>query len=283
MRRAAAAADSERRNDDTIALPHGRVYFCGDHATSPQFGTSHLIIHLINLDRSDDRLAEFQRVNRQIASVTRFPAVDGHKLDIASLIANGTIEQAATANYSQGAIGAALSHGALWDKAIEDGQPITVCEDDAIFHADYERLSEALIATIAPDWDFVLWGWNFDANLLIDLIPGVSPCLCSFNQEALVARADDFRTQPIQPQALPLLRAFGIPCYSVSPRGAHLLKKTCLPIRPTEIFFQGMNRYIPNVGIDVAMNEAYPNMKSYVAFPPLVITKNERHRSTIQA
>jgi hypothetical protein len=48
------------------------------------------------------------------------------------------------------------------------------------------------------------------------------------------------------------------------------------------IFFPGINRYIPNVGIDVAMNAAYPIMKSYVSFPPLVITKNERHRSTIQ-
>jgi GR25 family glycosyltransferase involved in LPS biosynthesis len=80
---------------------------------SPHFGTSHLIVHLINLDRSHDRLAEFQRVNRQITSVTRFPAIDGRKLDIASLLASGTIERAATANYSQGAIGAALSHGAL--------------------------------------------------------------------------------------------------------------------------------------------------------------------------
>jgi hypothetical protein len=50
--RATAAAHWERWNDDTIALPHRGVYFCGDHATSPQFGTSHLIVHLIDLDRS---------------------------------------------------------------------------------------------------------------------------------------------------------------------------------------------------------------------------------------
>jgi GR25 family glycosyltransferase involved in LPS biosynthesis len=241
-----------------------------------------VIIHLINLDRSQDRLAEFQRVNGQTANVSRFCAVDGRTLDVASLVANGTIEQAATANYSPGAIGAALSHMALWDKAIEDGIPLTVCEDDAIFHSEFERRSEAVIATLPPDWDLISWGWNFDANLLIDFMPGISPCLCSFDQGALVAHAHDFKTRDIRAQAFPLLRSFGIPCYSISPRGAQLLKKACFPIRATQIFFPGINRHIPNCGIDVAMNDAYPKMKSYVAFPPLVITKNEQHRSTIQ-
>jgi glycosyl transferase family 25 len=247
------------------------------------FGISSVLIHLINLDRSHDRLVEFQRINRHIAkSVIRFPAIDGRKQDITALLANGTIERAIATKYSPGAIGCALSHGALWNKAIEENQPITVCEDDAIFHSDYERLSKTTIAAISPGWDFVLWGWNFDQTLLIDLIPGVSPCLCAFDPQMLAARTDNFRTQRIDPRAMPLIQALGTPCYSVSPRGARLLQNTCFPIRPTDIFFPGVNQYFPNVGIDVAMNAAYPNMRSYAAFPPLVITKNERHRSSIQ-
>jgi glycosyl transferase family 25 len=248
---------------------------------SCRFGISPLFIHLINLDRSHDRLTEFQRVNRHIANVIRVPAIDGHKQDITALLANGTIEQAIATKYSPGAIGCALSHGALWNKAIEEDQPITICEDDAIFHSDYEQLSKTIIAAM-PGWDFVLWGWNFDQTLLINLLPGVSPCLCAFDPEMLRANADNFRTQRINPQALPLIQALGIPCYSVSPRGARLLQKTCFPIRSTDIFFPGVNCYFSNTGIDVPMNEAYPNMRSYVAFPPLVITKNERHRSLIQ-
>lgn len=240
-----------------------------------------MAIHLINLDRSQDRLAEFHRVNGQI-NVNRFCAVDGQTLDVAALVADGLIEPAATTNYSPGAIGAALSHRALWSKAIDENTPLTVCEDDAIFHSEFERLSEAVIATLPPDWDFILWGWNFDASLLIDFIPGVAPCLCSFDHGSLVAHAHDFRNRHISAQAFPLLRSFGIPCYSISPRGAQSLTNACFPIRATQIFFPGLNRHIINFGIDVAMNDAYPKTKSYAAFPPLVITKNEQDRSTTQ-
>ena len=73
-----------------------------------------------------------------------------------------------------------------------------------------------------------------------------------------------------------MLRAFGAPRYSISPRGAQALKSACFPIRETEIYFPGIDRRIPNVGIDVGMNQTYPSMKAYAAFPPLVITKNER-------
>ena len=241
-----------------------------------------MIIHLINLDRSPDRLAEFQRVNEHIANVDRFSAVDGQTVDVASLVTNRMIDPVAKPSYSQGAIGAALSHGALWSRAIEENRPLTICEDDAIFHSEFERLSQSLIATLPPDWDLISWGWNFDANLLIDFIPGISPCLCTFDQGSLVIHATDFKTRRVQPLAFPLLRSFGIPCYSVSPRGAQLLKSTCFPLRTMTIFFPGIGRHIPNVGIDVVMNAAYPNMKAYVSFPPLVITKNERNRSTIQ-
>jgi glycosyl transferase, family 25 len=209
--------------------------------------------------------------------VIRFPAVDGRTLNVEALIANGTIDRAAaTTHYTPGAIGATLSHDALWTKAIDAQQSITICEDDAIFNANYARSSRAVIDRLPADWDFILWGWNFDANLLIDFIPGVSACLCNFDQASARAGVEAFRQQEIVSHPLLLLRAFGVPCYSISPRGAQLLKSTCFPIRAIDIYFPGIDRHIPNVGIDVVMNNAYPNMKAYIAFPPLVLTKNER-------
>jgi glycosyl transferase, family 25 len=236
-----------------------------------------MLTHLINLDRSTERLSRFQAINAHLPDVIRFPAVDGRKLDTESLIANGTIDRAsATSHYTPGAIGAALSHIALWTKAIDAQQSITVCEDDAIFNLNYAQSSQSLIDMLPADWDFILWGWNFDSNLLIDFMPGVSGCLCWFDQASLVAGVETFRTQDIASRPLPLLRAFGAPCYSVSPRGAQALKSACFPIRETEMYFPVIDRHIPNVGIDIGMNLAYPDIKAYAAFPPLVITKNER-------
>ena len=41
-------------------------------------------------------------------------------------------------------------------------------------------------------------------------------------------------------------------------------------------------RELPNLEIDVMMSNAYSQIQSFAAFPPLVITKNERSKSTIQ-
>lgn len=241
-----------------------------------------MFTYLINLDRSPERLSGFQAVNAHLENVVRFPAIDGGKQDIAALIAGGSIDQVSATHYTPGAVGAALSHIALWTRAIDAQQSLTVCEDDAIFNANFAQASRLLIETLPADWDFILWGWNFDANLLVDLIPSVSACLCKFDPGSLVAGVETFRTQAIVSRALPLLRSFGIPCYSISPRGAQALKSACFPIRAGDIYFPGMNQLIANVGIDVAMNNAYPAIKAYAAFPPLVVTKNERATSTIQ-
>jgi glycosyl transferase, family 25 len=128
----------------------------------------------------------------------------------------------------------------------------------------------------------VLWGWNFDSILYFDLLPGISSCVSLFDQQAMRSGVESFQVQPILPRLFRLLRAFGIPCYSISPKGAQLLRGHCLPLREMPVFFPGLNREIPNNGIDIMTNDAYPRINAYVSFPPLVITKNEHERTTIQ-
>jgi glycosyl transferase, family 25 len=86
----------------------------------------------------------------------------------------------------------------------------------------------------------------------------------------------------VTPQAFRLTRALGIPCYSVSPKGARALKAACLPLARIKVHFPGLNRHLPNFGIDVMMNNAYPQISAFVSFPPLVITRNEIRKSTVQ-
>jgi hypothetical protein len=49
----------------------------------------------------------------------------------------------------------AKSHVALWDMAMETGQPLTRCEDDAIFNDGFEFDADQVIRTLPPEWD--LW------------------------------------------------------------------------------------------------------------------------------
>jgi hypothetical protein len=43
-----------------------------------------------------------------------------------------------------------------------------------------------------------------------------------------------------------------------------------------------MGYFLDNVGIDVMTAMAYPLTQSFVCFPPLVISKNEIDKSTVQ-
>ena len=239
-------------------------------------------IHLINLDRSTERLAEFKAANPHLENVRRFSAIDGYRQDIAALVKSGIFEAGVAEGYTPGALGAALSHLALWEEAIAAGQDVTICEDDAIFNRHFAATAARVIGALPPDWDFILWGWNFDSYLLFDLPGGVSPCLCCFDEEQMRAAVAPFQDQAVTPQAFRLRRALGIPCYSISPKGARALKAACLPLARIKVHFPGLNRHLPNFGIDVMMNNAYPQISAFVSFPPLVITRNEIRKSTVQ-
>ena len=61
-----------------------------------------------------------------------------------------------------------------------------------------------------------------------------------------------------------------------------MLRDRCLPLRQMDVHFPGLNRALYNTGIDIPMNDAYPEIEAYVGFPPLVVTKNEHETTTVQ-
>jgi glycosyl transferase, family 25 len=240
-----------------------------------------LKIHLINLERSPQRLTTFLEANGHLNGLERFPAVDGKLIDRKALEREGVID-GALPYYTDGAVGAALSHLKLWDLAIESGQPVTLAEDDAIFHHRFEEYTSRLLASLPDDWDYVLWGWNFDSILAFDLLPGVSACVAQFNQEQMRQNVQAYQAMSLSPMPYRLHRAFGLPSYTVSPLGAQRLKDFCLPLREMSVFYPGLNRHLPNRALDDMLNSNYPDSNSYVSVPPLVLTKNEHAISTIQ-
>ena len=236
-------------------------------------------IYVVNLDRSPARLATFRRTNAHLPEVERFAAVDGSQVDRAALVES--LLMAAELKYTNGAVGCALSHIRLWERTVDMGKPITICEDDAVFHRQFDDLSSRVMATVASDWDLIVWGWNLDSILMFDLMPGVTPCLATFDQSNMRAGIDAFQTMALQPVAYRLWRAFGTVCYSISPRGAAKLQEEALPLRPLTVDFPMINPAFPNNGIDIVMNSLYRSMNAYVSMPPLVLTPNEHAQSTV--
>ena len=238
-----------------------------------------MVVHVINLDRSPERRDLFGRRNAHLGRVVRFSAVDGSRLDLAALRRDGALQ--GDPPYTPGAIGACLSHATLWRRAVASGEPLTIAEDDAVFARNFRDASARLLAALPPDWDFVLWGWNFDAYLWADLLPGVSPAVISMDQNRMRQNIEAFTTQSVAPQPLKLLHFFGMPCYSVSPRGAQRALAFCLPIRAQRIAFEGFNVVVENRSQDFMLNAIMPKLNGFVSVPPLVVTENRKEDSTI--
>jgi tetratricopeptide (TPR) repeat protein len=76
--------------------------------------------------------------------------------------------------------------------------------------------------------------------------------------------------------------AFGMPCYTISPKGARAFKTRCFPLRPMVVHIPEGLRAPPHcehfrtVGFDNTMNNAYRHLNSFVCFPPLVVAQSAR-------
>lgn len=236
-------------------------------------------IQVISLVRSAARREEFARWNAHL----RFEfadAVDGRELTLESIQASNSF--APGLPYTPGAYGCALSHRRLWEKVIEVGRPLTIAEDDAVFRLDFEEQHAHALRDLPPDWDFVLWGWNFDSIVALNAMRGISTGIFIFDQSQLRQAIPAFQRADDRSHLLRLNKCFGIPAYTLSPSGAKKFKSQCFPLAPFNLFFPVLEREMPNNGIDMAMNRIYETTQSYVCIPPLVVSKNEQSISTIQ-
>jgi len=240
-----------------------------------------MLINLINLDRSPDRLAEFTRNNSFLPQIRRFSGIDGKSLDLAALVAEGLL--APDTPWSVGAIGSSLSHVRLWEEAIETRRAVTICEDDVVFNRHFTTASRALLHALPSGWDFVLWGWNFDVYTAYELVRGAGTCVAHLDQASLAQGLAEFQVQRFTPQPFRLIRAFGQPCYTISPRGAAALRQACLPLRAATVQLPEVGGHVVAQDVGVLAPGTYPAINAYLCWPPLAATPNDPTRSTVLA
>lgn len=229
-------------------------------------------VTVISLERTPERLREFTLLNARHLKFSVFPAIDGSQISPELLVQNGLFD--GSLRWKPGAIGLALSHATLWKTVASCSTPITVCEDDAIFHPNFEKASSELIASLPSDWDLVMWGWNFDAPLAVDLAQTLCTSWATFDQESLRKNVPTFLRTQICPNLYKLRNACGTLCYSISASGAAKFLVNALP-------FRKMHPDVTPEGIDITMNHFYGAFNCHVAIPPLVVTMNDKTKSTV--
>ena len=238
-----------------------------------------MLINLISLERTPERLVAFTRNNGFLPQLRHVPAVDGRLLDPAQLTAAGIL--APGTNWTAGAIGNGLSHVRLWEEAIQTRKPVTVSEDDVVFNRHFTTAARSLLHQLPEDWDFVLWGWNFDVYTAFELVRGAGLCIAHLEQHSLAAGLAEFQQQRFTPQPFRLIRAFGQPCYTISPRGAEKLRQACLPFRAAVVPLPEVQGNVTAKDLGVLAPGAYPQINAYLCFPPLAASPNDPALSTV--
>ncbi len=236
------------------------------------------VVQVISLQRTPQRRERFVEQNRGLAFAF-FDAVDGSRVTrdhpgIRRLVPPGL------QFYTAGAVGVALSHLTLWQRAERDNAVMTIAEDDAILRHDFYPRMQETIAGLPQDWDLIMWGWNFDSILSLHEMPNITTAVVNFDQERLRASIPAFQALDTPVHALRLGKCFGTCGYSISPSGARRFRENCFPLRNSSVYFPGLNQFVAANGIDIAMNAIYPLSRSFVCFPPLVVSRNEHAEST---
>ncbi|MDB5650971.1 MAG: hypothetical protein JWL62_2491 [Hyphomicrobiales bacterium] len=234
---------------------------------------------LLNMEKDVRRLERFTQRCPPGLSVCRLVGVPGSELSRDLLAREGMILP--DLHYSNPALGNAHSHVSLWRLAIVGNRTVTILEDDAVLSFDFVVKANELLDKVDGDWDILLWGWNFDAFLWVEMPERVGIAKIQCDETLLRHNIEHFMTQRVERVTLRLRHAFGIMSYSVSPKGARRLIDICLPLSNELVAFPDCGVVVENKTIDARMNLAFPQINGFVCFPPLAVSENKHERSNI--
>lgn len=234
-------------------------------------------VHVLNLERTPERWVEFRRRNEHLPHVRRAQAVDGR--DVYRFSGETKTILAEDLHYTPGAVGCALSHIHQWQQCVADGLPRTILEDDAWAHFDFQQHAYGLIEAY-PRFDIIVWGWNWDCPVQFKKLPGLFSTQLVMNPVELQTNIEIYQRSLLpQPSLYELEFCFGTPAYTITPKGAAQLLEKLLPLRNFKM--ETPSFMAENTGIDVALNTVYRQLRAYVCYPPLVVTANDKSKSTI--
>lgn len=240
-------------------------------------------IFVINLKISEDRRKAFHEYNsKSLKNYEFYNAIDGKTLDINNL--DKSILTKGSKNYTNGAIGCALSHLKLWEKCIELNKPIIIMEDDAIVSNNFTKHVNNLMNNLLPkNWDIVQLSCNFDSILSYNNTE-YEKCHCIFNKTKMTQQdIHNFINSKINTTIAKLNHSFGTSAYIITPNGAKILKEKCFPLNNTILNLPFLNN-IMCISIDCMMNTIYKDISAYICVIPFVITNHisDEYKSTIK-
>lgn len=246
-----------------------------------------LPIYLINLPRQTERLETFKINNAFLKEhINVFPAYEGIRLARRQLIMDGLITE--KNNYKARALGILKSHYELWKIAADSEHGITIMEDDVIIHPDFIKESTK-VTNSDHQHDIIAWGYNIDWPIRLQNAKGLPSSLISYlvqvgktefaaiNQIGSYGDKIDkkvYLSQSITPDLIACKMFAGLPCYSITPKGAKALLEQ-FPIDCYNIRFYGTLSAINyEYGIDITLEYLTRDMNVVLSSPFLAYSEN---------
>ena len=225
-------------------------------------------IFVISLKKSLDRRKKFDKLNKEYIEYEYFDAIDGNTIG-----KNTNIIKQNASNYSNGALGCALSHLRLWNKCIELNKPIVIMEDDVFVSKEFNKHIDNVIKMLPSSWHILQLSFNCDSILSYSNM-NFEDSICFFTKNKFNDKdIESFQNSIIYPTVAKLKMAFGTGCYAITPEGAKVLKQMCFPLDNRSI-------NIPLIGeikaftIDCMLNDIYKKINAYVCPIPFAMTKH---------
>ena len=231
--------------------------------------------HVITLDPGSARFALFRKANAHLPFQI-FRAVPGAGLSQAERLAQNlaTPDCLSAGAVTDGEIGAAASHLALWREAKHRNVPMLILEDDVITHP---KIGEVVAGLDLSAIDMLFFAVNTNVLLATVSPEGVRE-FSSFADRhpsperiAEILAETDLRRLSMRR----LLNCFGLCCYLVTPQGAERLIRDVLPLRQYFVDVPGLSGVrIGGTSIDRRLNALYGDLRAFVMRPFLAWTPN---------
>lgn len=230
----------------------------------------------ITLDAQGSRFNHFTRNNRHL-NITPFQAVRGDRLEKEEIINQrlATDDLASTTLLTNGAIGCAASHKAIWEKSVKEGNNYFVMEDDCYTHPkindfiakNINRLTSADICFFGINTDSILLSTSPQGLTSVSLFEPKYP-----SPEWITKSLSTTATSRVELHRL--IKAFGLCAYFISPKGAQRLTEKIFPLSLKTTNIPLITERMPAISIDRSGCTIYAEIEALICKPFLAYTPN---------
>ena len=234
------------------------------------------IAKVISLDNSSQRYKKFN-INNSHLNHQIFQGIFGKNLTKEEIVNSGLYSNSLLESnlVSDGAIGCAASHRALWNEVVSTEKAMLILEDDVVTHKNithfinknYRQLMEIDIIFFTINTNTILQSISPEGMETVTMFRDLYP-LEDWIKKTLL------NTNLVSVRPHKLIKGFGTAAYFITPAGAKKMEEKIFPLSGATVNIPKINEKLLSVALDVEANRFYHELDAYICLPFLAFTPN---------